>query len=165
MSHGARERLSHPVHWPQWDSLAVVLVFCSTWQCICLDRRAASFSFVACALHTLQLAAQVSSTARSLGVHYRPRVTNESCTSPIQKVGISTTLSSGGYITFVDHCICTSVPTSIALYWDVRLRQGLFVGLKTPRRLASNAHIVVNCKLWLTLPDTAHDRATTVWMT
>ena len=66
--------------------------------------RCCSFSIVACALHMTPLAAQVSSTGRSLAVHYRPRVTNASCTSPIQKVGISATVSSGGYITFVDYC-------------------------------------------------------------
>ena len=67
--------------------------------------RCCSFSIVACALHMTPLAAQVSSTGRSLALHYRPRVTNASCTSPIQKVGISATVSSGGYITFVDYCI------------------------------------------------------------
>ena len=66
--------------------------------------RCCSFSIFACALHMTPLAAQVSSTGRSLAVHYRPRVTNASCTSPIQKVGISATVSSGGYITFVDYC-------------------------------------------------------------
>ena len=66
--------------------------------------RCCSFSIVACALHMTPLAAQVSSTGRSLALHYRPRVTNASCTSPIQKVGISATVSSGGYITFVDYC-------------------------------------------------------------
>ena len=70
--------------------------------------RCCSFSIFACALHMTPLAAQVSSTGRSLAVHYRPRVTNASCTSPIQKVGISATVSSGGYITFVDYCIKTN---------------------------------------------------------
>ena len=70
--------------------------------------RCCSFSIVACALHMTPLAAQASSTGRSLAVHYRPRVTNASCTSPIQKVGISATVSSGGYITFVDYCGLTA---------------------------------------------------------
>ena len=39
MPHCARERRSQPVHWPHWDSVAVVTRFCNIWI---LEMRAAA---------------------------------------------------------------------------------------------------------------------------
>ena len=65
----------------------------------------AQFSIVASYLQSTPLAPHVSYARRYLGVHYGSRVTDATCTSRIQKGGISATVLSGGTITFVDYCI------------------------------------------------------------